>query len=234
MHLQRKHLLRGFAAVLLFATVFLLALPTYSTEPDFSEVYASGIFYRRLCNVTLTENPRENIVNVAMSQIGYSEGDSKTEISGCASGTLNYTEYGLWYNNLQDEPGGFERNAWCASFVSWCANQAGISSDIVTYHALTGSGLNWFEARGASYTRQQVADGEYTPQPGDIVYFKSSRNSNRVNHVGIVVQYADGVLYAVEGNTSDTAHSTNDGQVCLKSYDISDTFIRYVCCPQYE
>ena len=84
-----------------------------------------------------------------------------------------------------------------------------------------------------AYTRQQVADGEYLPQPGDIIYFKSNRNSDKVNHVGIVVRYEDGVLYAVEGNTNDTAHSTNGGQVCLKSYEISDTFIRYICSPNY-
>lgn len=225
------HILAGI--VLTAAIILLTVFPIQSAEPLHSECYASGIFCRRLNNVNLTDDPRTNIVNIAMSQIGYCEGDSLEEISGCTPGTGNYTEYGLWYNNLQEKPGGFEKAAWCAMFVSWCAQQAGIPSDVMYYHAYTVFGVDWFLARNQAYTRQQVADGEYLPQPGDIIYFKSDRNGDKVNHVGIVVRYVDGILYAVEGNTNDTVHSTNDGLVCLKSYDISDTFIRYICCPNY-
>lgn len=230
----RKQIWRIFAVALVAITALsLINLPIRSTEPQHSESYSSGIFCRRLHNVKLTGDPRTDIVNVAMSQIGYCEGDSKTDLSGCSDGTKNYTEYGLWYNQQQDEPGGYERAAWCAMFVSWCAQQSGISQDAIWHHAYTVYGVNWFLEQDRAYTRQQVADGEYTPQPGDIVYFKSKRNGDKVNHVGIVVKYEDGVLYAVEGNTNDTAYSTNGGQVCLKSYKISDTFIRYFCCPNY-
>ena len=216
------------SAVLLF-TIF----PIGSTEPVHSECYRAGIFCRRLNNVRLTGNGRTDIVNIAMSQIGYFEGNSLEEISGCTPGQDNYTEYGLWYNNLQEKPGGFEKAAWCAMFVSWCAKQAGISSDTMYYHAYTVFGVNWFLERNLAYTRQQVVDGEYTPISGDIIYFKSNRNTEKVNHVGIVVRYENGILYAVEGNTNDTAYSTTGGQVCLKSYEISDTFIQYICSPNY-
>ena len=231
----RKRIVRVVAVGLVALTALVLIIqPIRSTEPLHSESYASGIFCRRLHNVTLSGDPRTDLVNVAMSQIGYCEGNSKNQISGCQPGTKNYTEYGLWYNNLQDEPGGYEKAAWCAMFVSWCARQAGISQERILYHAYTVYGVNWFLEQDRAYTRQQVADGEYIPQPGDIVYFKSKRNGDKVNHVGIVVKYEDGVLYAVEGNTNDTAYSTTGGQVCLKSYKISDTFIRYFCCPDYD
>ena len=233
MVIQRKTISRFLAVAILMVIPVLLVFPIYSAQPKHSDIYASGIFCRRLNNVTLTGSPRTDLVNVAMSQIGYCEGDSIKQISGCQPGAKNYTEYGLWYNNLQDEPGGYERAMWCASFVSWCAYQAGIDSDTVYYHAYTVYGLNWFNANADVYTRQQVEDNAYTPLPGDIVYFKSNRNGDKVNHVGIVVKYEDGILYAVEGNTSDHAHSTNGGQVCLKSYEISDTFIRYFCSPNY-
>lgn len=118
-------------------------------------------------------------------------------------------------------------------FVSWCAWQAGIPSETVFYHAYTVYGVNWFTARGLTYTRAQAEDGTYTPQPGDLVYFKSNRNGDKVNHVGILLKYENGILYAIEGNTNDTAHSTNGGQVCLKSYFISDSFIQYICSPNY-
>ena len=230
----RKTLWRLLVVILVMVTaITLTAQHTKSAEPPHSESYSSGIFCHRLKNITRSGNPRTDIVNVAMSQIGYCEGDSKTDLSGCSGGTKNYTEYGLWYNNLQPEPGGFERAAWCATFVSWCANQAGISSDTIDYHAYTVYGLTWFSERNLSYSRQQIEDGIYIPQPGDIVYFKSNRNGDRVNHVGIVVKYEDGILYAVEGNTNDTPYSTTGGQVCLKSYPITDTFIRYICCPNY-
>lgn len=231
---HRKTIVRGFAVLLFLVVAFVVAFPIHSAETKYSIEYSQGIFCRRLNNVKLTGDQRTDIVNVAMSQIGYTEGDNKNQISGHYAGTKNYTEYGLWYNNLQEEPGGYERAMWCASFASWCAYQADIPADTVYYHAYTVYGVNWFAARDLAYTRQQVEDGLYTPQPGDIVYFKSNRNGDKVNHVGIVVRYSDGILYAVEGNTNDTAYSTNGGQVCLKSYEISDTFIRYICCPTYE
>jgi hypothetical protein len=232
---SRKPLLRLLGSIaILLALLLLIALPSLSAEPMHSESYSAGIFCRRLHNVRLTGDARTDLVNVAMSQIGYCEGDNKTDLSGWPGGSKNYTEYGLWYNQLQDEPGGYERAMWCAMFVSWCANQAGIEDDTVFYHAYTVYGVNWFAERDQAYTRKQVEDGEYVPQPGDIVYFKSSRNGDKVNHVGIVVKFEDGILYAVEGNTNDTSYSTNGGQVCLKSYEISDTFIRYICCPDYD
>lgn len=234
MAIHHKHILRVLLFVLLAAVILWLIFPIFSAETKYSEKYASGIFCRRLKNAALTGNQRTDIVNVALSQIGYSEGDNGDQISGHYDGSKNYTEYGLWYNGLQEEPGGFEKAFWCAMFVSWCAYQADIPADTVYYHAYTVYGLNWFTEHSQVYTRQQVEQGEYIPQPGDIVYFKSSRNGDKVNHVGIVVRYEDGILYAVEGNSNDTAHSTNGGQVCLKSYQITDTFIRYICCPDYS
>lgn len=228
-----KRLLRAITASFLCVVLLLVGLPVHSEESKYSDSYASGIFYRRLCNVQLQGDQRQDIVNIAMSQIGYTEGNGKNALSGLSNGNKNYTEFGLWYNDLYG-PDGYERAAWCAMFVSWCANQAGIPSDIVYYHAFTPYGLNWFQEQGRSYTRQQVANGSYTPLPGDIVYFKSNANNRIVNHVGIVVRYSDGILYAIEGNTYPNEQSSEGGQVCLKSYSIGDSFIRYICSPNYQ
>ena len=46
---------------------------------------------------------RDDIVDMAISQLGYTEGPN------------NDTKYGDWYG-LPNQP-------WCAMFVSWCANQ---------------------------------------------------------------------------------------------------------------
>ena len=131
MNTRRKFIQRAGGIILVLLCLSLMGLTIYSVEPNVSESYASGIFCKRLKNVTPSGDFRTDIVNIAMSQIGYTEGNSKTEISGCTPGTGNYTEFGLWYNNRQDAPGGYEKAAWCAMFVSWCAYQAGIPSDTV-------------------------------------------------------------------------------------------------------
>ena len=190
-----------------------------------SSSYKSGKYYTRLKNVKLTGNQRTDIVNIAKSQVGYQEGSSSSKLSGESYGGSNYTEYGRWYG-MQD--------MWCAMFVSWCANVAGISTSIVPKHAYTPSGLSWFQERGLAYSRATVAKGNYTPQPGDIIYFKSSRNSNTTNHIGIVTGYSNGTVYTIEGNTSSATISTNGGAVCEKSYSISNTYIRYICRPNYK
>ena len=190
-----------------------------------SSSYKSGKYYTRLKNVSLTGDQRTDIVNVAKSQVGYQEGSSSSQLSGTTYGGKNYTEYGRWYG-LQD--------MWCAMFVSWCANVAGVSTSIVPKHSYTPTGLQWFKDRGRAYSRAAVARGEYTPKAGDIIYFKSSRNNNTTNHIGIVTGYSNGTVYTIEGNTSSATISTNGGAVCEKSYSISNTYIVYICCPAYK
>ncbi len=190
-----------------------------------SSSYRSGKYYTQLTKVKLTGNQRTDIVNIAKSQIGYQEGSSSSKLSGTVRGSGNCTEYGRWYG-MQD--------MWCAMFVSWCANVAGVKTSVVPSHAYTPSGLQWFINRGRAYSRSTVANGGYKPQPGDIIYFKSARNSNICNHVGIVTSYSNGVVYTVEGNTSSATISTNGGAVAAKSYSISNTYIRYICKPAYS
>ena len=190
-----------------------------------SSSYKSGKYYTKLKNVSLTGNQRTDIVNIAKSQIGYQEGSSSSQLSGASYGGKNYTEYGRWYG-LQD--------MWCAMFVSWCANLAGVSTSIVPKHCFTPDGLSWFKSRGLAYTRKTVANGGYTPKAGDIIYFKSARNSNSTNHIGIVTGYSNGTVYTIEGNSSSATISTNGGAVVSKSYSISNTYIVYICKPNYK
>ena len=187
--------------------------PTYTP----SSSYQNGKYYTNLKNVTLTGDQRTDIVAVAKSQVGYTEGNKSSQLSGTTGGSGDYTEYGYWYGT---------QDMWCAMFVSWCANQAGVSTSVVPKHSYTVTGLNKFIDWGRAYTRSQVANGVYTPQPGDIIYFKTNRNNAKTNHVGIVTGYSNSTVYTIEGNSSK--------KVAECSYKITNTEIVYICSPDYS
>lgn len=215
---MKKQVTKVLAGVLSLVIVLTCVItPASALSYSGSSSYMSGKYYTALTKVTLTGNQRTDIVNVAKSQIGYKEGNNSSQLSGTVSGSKNYTEYGRWYG---------AQDMWCAMFVSWCAARAGVSTSVVPKHSFTVTGLNTFIDWGRAYTRAQVANGKYTPQPGDIIYFKGSRNNNKTNHVGIVTSYSSKTVYTIEGNTSKG--------VAAKSYKISDTYIVYICSPKYS
>lgn len=217
--------IKKFVTLILILVLLLQPISAFALDYSGSTSYASGKYYSALTAVVLTGRLRTDIVNIARSQVGYQEGSSSSQLSGEIKGDGNYTEYGRWYG-LQD--------MWCAMFVSWCADTAGVPQSVIPSHSFTVEGLNKFIEWGRAYTRAQVSSGKYTPHPGDIIYYKSSRNTNKTNHVGIVTSYSGTTVYTVEGNTSSATISTNGGAVCSKSYDISNTYIVYICSPDYD
>ncbi|MBD5136181.1 MAG: CHAP domain-containing protein [Lachnospiraceae bacterium] len=191
--------------------------PAFAISYNGSESYKSGKYYTALTKVKLTGNKRTDIVNIAKSQVGYKEGNNSSQLSGTVKGKNDYTEYGRWYG-MQD--------MWCAMFVSWCANVAGVKNSVIPKHAKTTTGLQTFKNWGRAYSRSDVAAGKYKPMAGDIIYFKTSRNNAITNHVGIVTKYSGSTIYTIEGNSSD--------KVSEKSYSIGDTKIVYICSPNYD
>lgn len=188
---------------------------------DGSATYQQSIFYENLTSIN-KDDVRTNMVNIAKSQIGYMEGQNKKQLDGTTLSYGNYTEYGSWYG-MQD--------AWCAMFVSWCANLAGETN--IPKHASCTSGLKALQKQGVAHTRQGVANGDYMPQPGDIIYFatQSSLNNGKLaSHVGIVIEYKDGIIYTIEGNTTPNNKAIKSGGIVEeKSYKITNTYIVYIC-----
>lgn len=209
---------------LVLVLVGLMACPVSALEYTGSDLYMAGKYYQALTEVKLTGDQRTDIVNVALSQLGYQEGGSGNQLSGEVFGGVNHTEYGNWFG-MQD--------MWCAMFVSWCAERAGISENIVPKHAYTPYGLQFFRERDLNHDQAELAAGEYIPQPGDIIYFRSSRSTKRTNHVGLVTGYADGIIYTIEGNINSLYTYTNGGMVTAMSYPVTNTFIVSVCSPRY-
>lgn len=128
-------------------------------------------------------DPNEQIVAVARAQIGNVGGQP----------------YWSWY--------GFNsRVAWCACFVSWCANECGYIEDgIIPKFAGCVNGAQWFKDRG------RWADNTATPVPGMIIFFdwdspdgESGPQDGLSDHVGIVEKVENGRVYTIEGNTGDS------------------------------
>ena len=143
------------------------------------------------------------LVSIALKEEGYVEGSN------------NYTKYGVWYSE-QVSDNSFSHGAWCAMFVSWCANQANIPRTIIPLYASCAAGRQWFESRDLFKYKES-----YTPKTGDIIFFLS----NGASHTGIVVEYKNGTVYTIEGNTSDMCHQ--------RSYDPMNARITGYGTPQY-
>ena len=85
---------------------------------------------------------------------------------------------------------------WCAMFVSWCANEAGVLGTAIPKFASCDAGMSWFRSRN-QFVR---AGGSYKPKTGDIIFFGSISDST---HVGIVARSDGSKVYTIEGNSSD-------------------------------
>lgn len=205
-------------SMMMAVALLMTALPVMSVSAAFDNTH------------TNTGNMAADIVAVAETQAGYCEGSYSGDPGSASSN--NYQKYGVWYDNNVDNIGG-SYAAWCAMFVSWCANQAGIPSDIVYYHAYCPYGVNWFKNQG----RWQAAasrGGSYVPKAGDIVYFAPAGSSTS-SHIGIVRYVSGNTVYTVEGNTSGQNGEVNEGGgVFKKSYSLSYSRLLGYGVPNYS
>lgn len=120
----------------------------------------------------------ERFLSIAMNEIGYREK------------TNGYTKFGDWFN-LQ-----YELLDWCAMYVVWSANQAGIPTTIIPRQALVLNVMTYYIEINRFYYKEN-----YEPKRGDLIIFMSSGAS----HIGIVTSYnkTTKTVYTVEGNTSN-------------------------------
>lgn len=144
----------------------------------------------------LTDGMRlsERLIAIARSQVGYHECSTNFIIDD------NDIRQGWnWYGAQLHAP----YTQWCAIFVDYCLDEAGIGEDLLTRSA---SCHRWVESLPAGL----YVDNEdsYDPAPGDIVFFHhdragSSDAPNFPNHVGIVVERTETGIVTVEGNSGN-------------------------------
>lgn len=138
----------------------------------------------------------KDIVKVALSQVG----------------NIGGQPYWSWY-------GFSSRVEWCATFVSWCANECGyIDNGILPKFASCRVGINWFK------DRNRWADNNYQPTTGDIIFFDWERDGV-CDHVGIVEKVENGTIYTIEGNSNDACKK--------RSYSVGSSLIYGYGIPQY-
>ena len=138
---------------------------------------------------------REIVAEIALNEVGTTEKTGK-----------NDTAYGEWY--------GMNNVSWCAIFVSWVYNRAGITLPEINKGF---KGLHYVPS-GFNYWRKTK---ELTTEPkmGDIVMFEWGHD-NLADHIGIFIKW-DKVgesFYAVEGNTSfdSSGNQSNGGAVAYR------------------
>jgi len=206
-------LVLAFASMLMFA-----ASPVMALQPVFvpSESYAGSEYYQRLLDVELTGDPRTDIVNVALSQLGYEEGGMEGQYSGDSRFCNNFTEYG--YNFGQPD------RIWCTLFVWWCARQAGVDSSV--FPDTVWPRLLAVNCPYIGYT----ANAEI--RPGDILFVENS-GDDTTDHLALVTEVNDMYIIAVEGNCGNVvariAYERGSGS---RPDGLGD--ILYIGYPNYE
>ena len=160
-------------------------LADVETSADWDEMFG---------NLTLSGDWADDLVNVAKSQLGYTESIRNfTTVyveDRNAYDLYGWNRYGAWYGEPYGE--------WGAMFVSFCLFYAGVSSDAVPYDSDPGRWAVTLTGRGLYHEREG-----YTPQPGDLIFFDRD-GDGRADRAGIVseVNRETGAVNTIEGGRS--------------------------------
>ena len=139
----------------------------------------------------LKDDPSTNLMLVATSQIGYSEG---------ADG---YSRYGDWYGN--------ETGDWNMMFISFCLHYAGISKTDIPY----GSGCWAWQVKMDENELINSDIGEL--KEGNILLIDNDKDG-KCDRAGIVIDINDKVITLVEGDVegkTDTVEYKTDANVFI-------------------
>ena len=97
--------------------------------------------------------------------------------------------------------------SWCAHFVWWCAEQAGIPSNVITYTDSCTTMYNTMISRGTRVVS--------SPQRGDICFWTSNKGAS-FYHVGIMINSSQ----CVAGNTDYLGKKDFRVRVCESKYKV--------------
>lgn len=150
-----------------------------------------------------TENKLEDFVNKALSYKGYSA-------SKWAS------KHSKWYHS----------HAWCADFVSACAEEVGG----ILGKVFDGNPSAYGCAHSVTkYGGKIHYEKTYTPQRGDLVNFIWGGGGNprsEADHIGIVTGFSNNTVHTIEGNSSNSVRQ--------KTYSRNSNSLACFCSPNWS
>lgn len=151
-----------------------------------------------------------DLVAVAESQIGYQESDQNYMVSE-AELKKGYTRYGDWYGSPYED--------WCAMFVSFCLNYAGIPEEAFPREASCPGWVKKLQSETCGLYREPQA---YTPKAGDLIFFDWDGDLS-ADHVGVIAE----LLAATETESASirTIEGNSDNCVQEKVYEMNEAAI---------
>lgn len=131
----------------------------------------------------------QDFLDYAEAEVGYKEG------------TGNDNKFGKYF--------GANKQPWCAYFICWCADQAGILARSETVEcpnipfkaSASEMKKNYVKNRRDLAPSMNASSPNY-PMPGDLVTIKT-KGSTSESHVGIVYEVSGKTVTTIEGNVSD-------------------------------
>lgn len=158
---------------------------------------------------------RAKVVDIAVSHLGKNESD------GTHRAIIDR------YNSQAVLPRGYRvkyTDAWCATFVSAVALEAGFET-IMPTECSCPQMVALYKALGC-----WVENDAYVPKPGDIIMYDwqdsgFGDNNGTPDHVGIVVSSSDSGMKIIEGNLNNA--------VGYRSIPVNSRYIRGYCVPDY-
>lgn len=174
--------------------------------------YTDSEFYRALCEVRLSGNFRSDMIAIALSQLGYHEGDSEADFDGGnPSSKEDYTEFG----RFMDSAG----SAWCSEFASWCVRMSGLPMNILSGSRSARAKTFTSGTPSSYYTWSELSygGGGYMPQAGDIVLWSWNLDpfsaDKAVSHTSVFksaeISGNSVTLYTIDGNKGNKVKETS-------------------------
>lgn len=197
---------------------------------NFSVEYMAGPYYQTLRNAVILNDYRADILAIAVSQIGYHEGNEENQLDGCILGNKDYSEYGRYL--------GSNGTAWCSEFASWCARMANVPTSILS--SSYGASVEVFGAPFYHWSQTVYAGGDFTPHPGDIVLLAAvgkAHTDKYLSHTAIVYNVAvnenEITLTVVDGNSGNRVRM-HDYKVNAADGNTGNGHVVYFIAPDYE
>ena len=149
----------------------------------------------------------------SMSSVVYATGSPSdiVAIANAEVGTTSGDTYKKWYygksNNL----------AWCATFVSWCANKAGVPTSVIPKEAGVKDMYDGVLERGGV----EVS----SPQTGDLVFYLKKNSSGQITayyHVAIMTDATNSVHGNVGVTLKDAAGNEKTGNYWVRKIKVKN------------